>query len=90
MRLALLATGTDSVAVGVTVVATLLVVALVVAVGYLLRAVREMRRRVSQRPEGRWSLVVWGNPAAEALAVFQASLLLKSLQFLGRTSWRYR
>ena len=44
MRLALLATGTDSVAVGVTVVATLLVVALAVAVGYLLKTVREMRR----------------------------------------------
>ena len=39
-------------------------------------AVREMRRRVSQRPEGRWSIVAWGRPEAEALAVFQAALLL--------------
>ncbi len=37
---------------------------------------REVRRRTSQRPEGRWSVVAWGRPEPEAQAVFQAGLLL--------------
>ncbi len=33
--------------------------------------------RTLQRPEGRWSLVPWGRPDAEALAVHQAARLLQ-------------
>ena len=35
-----------------------------------------LRRAAAQRPEGRWSLVPWGSPEPEALAVTQANLLL--------------
>jgi ATP-dependent Lhr-like helicase len=34
-------------------------------------------RRAPQRPEGRWSVVSWGHPEPEALAVAQVALLLQ-------------
>src|SRR6202011_3794033 len=40
-------------------------------------SLRDLRRRASQRPEGRWSLLSWGQPDAEAQAVLQALLLLQ-------------
>ena len=58
MRLELLDTGTDSVAVGVTVVATLLVVALVVAVGYLLVSFADARRYGNKLLVGYLALVL--------------------------------
>jgi len=36
-----------------------------------------LRRHTMQRPEGRWSLVPWGHPEAEASAVARACLLLE-------------
>src|SRR5205823_2875091 len=42
-----------------------------------LPALRDLRRRASQRPEGRWSLLNWGQPDPEAQAVLQAMLLLQ-------------
>jgi ATP-dependent Lhr-like helicase len=39
-------------------------------------SLRNLRRSVAQRPEGRWSLVPWGSPEPEAQAVTQANLLL--------------
>ena len=36
-----------------------------------------MRQSLSQRPEGRWSLLPWGQPDAETHAVLQAYLLLQ-------------
>src|SRR5258708_144125 len=47
-------------------------------------AMRALRRRTAQRPEGRWSLLAWGRPETEALAVFQASLLLQRYGFAAR------
>lgn len=41
-------------------------------------------RRAPQRPEGRWSLVLWGRPEAEAHAVTQASLLLQRYGIVAR------
>jgi ATP-dependent Lhr-like helicase len=38
---------------------------------------RGMRRPASVRPEGRWSVVPWGHPTPEELAVLQAGLLLR-------------
>jgi ATP-dependent helicase Lhr and Lhr-like helicase len=38
---------------------------------------RDLRRRRTGRPEGRWALLPWGRPEPEALAVAQASLLLE-------------
>jgi ATP-dependent Lhr-like helicase len=43
--------------------------------GALMR--RRSPRRSPQHPEGRWSIVPWGRPEPEALAVTQASLLLQ-------------
>jgi ATP-dependent Lhr-like helicase len=43
-----------------------------------------LRRRAPQRPEGRWSLVPWGRPETEELAVFQASLLLNRYGIVAR------
>ncbi len=43
-----------------------------------------LRRRAPQRPEGRWSLLPWGRPETEALAVFQASLLLNRYGIVAR------
>jgi ATP-dependent helicase Lhr and Lhr-like helicase len=40
-------------------------------------ALRSMRRGVDRRPEGRWSLLPWGQPDAETQAVLQAMLLLQ-------------
>lgn len=37
---------------------------------------RSARRAVSQRPQGRWSMLPWGNPEPEALAINQALTLL--------------
>jgi ATP-dependent Lhr-like helicase len=47
---------------------------------------RTMRpsRRAPQRPEGRWSVVPWGRPEPEALAVTQASLLLERYGIVAR------
>jgi ATP-dependent Lhr-like helicase len=38
---------------------------------------RSLRRFVSQRPEGRWSLLRWGRPAVEEVALAQCLLLLE-------------
>jgi ATP-dependent Lhr-like helicase len=43
-----------------------------------------MRRRVGLRPEGRWSLLRWGQPHPEAIAVNQASLLLNRYGVVAR------
>jgi ATP-dependent Lhr-like helicase len=40
-------------------------------------SLRDLRRRMVQRPEGRWSALAWGRPEPEALAVAQAALLLE-------------
>jgi ATP-dependent Lhr-like helicase len=67
------------------------------AVGLRLPAVRHMRRHFIARPEGRWSVLRWGHPDPEAVAVFQASLLLNRYGIVARelalldpwmTSWR--
>jgi ATP-dependent Lhr-like helicase len=42
------------------------------------------RRSAPARPEGRWSLLTWGRPEPEALAVFQAGLLLRRYGVLAR------
>ncbi len=42
-----------------------------------LSSLRELRRSMSGRLEGRWSLVPWGEPDAETHAVLQAYLLLQ-------------
>jgi len=42
------------------------------------------RRSISQPPEGRWSLIAWGRPEPEALAVFQAGLLLQRYGIVAR------
>jgi ATP-dependent Lhr-like helicase len=47
-------------------------------------AQRDMRRRFVQRPEGRWSLLSWGRPEPEAVAVNQASLLLNRYGVVAR------
>jgi ATP-dependent Lhr-like helicase len=47
------------------------------AAGSRLPGLRQMRRRFVSRPEGRWSLLPWGHPEPEAVAVFQSSLLLE-------------
>jgi ATP-dependent Lhr-like helicase len=49
-----------------------------------LPSLRDMRRRATQRPEGRWSLLTWGQPEPEALAVFQARLLLERYGVVAR------
>jgi ATP-dependent Lhr-like helicase len=40
-------------------------------------SLRDMRRRASQRPEGRWSLLSWGRPEPEEHALAQVTLLLQ-------------
>ena len=40
-------------------------------------SMRDLRQRASQRPEGRWSLLTWGQPDPESQAVLQALLLLQ-------------
>src|SRR5438552_518358 len=45
---------------------------------------RPLRRRASQRPEGRWSVLPWGRPETEAHAVFQAGLLLQRTGIVAR------
>src|SRR5262249_5344703 len=45
--------------------------------GTRLPALREMRRGVDHRLEGRWSLLPWGQPDAETHAGLQAYLLLQ-------------
>jgi ATP-dependent Lhr-like helicase len=41
-------------------------------------------RRAPQRPEGRWAVIPWGYPEAEAQAVFQASVLLRRYGVVAR------
>jgi ATP-dependent Lhr-like helicase len=41
-----------------------------------LPSLRDLRRRASLRPEGRWGLLPWGRPSPEEQAVVQAGLLL--------------
>jgi ATP-dependent Lhr-like helicase len=41
-------------------------------------------KRAPQRPEGRWSVVFWGRPEPEALAITQASLLLQRYGIVAR------
>jgi ATP-dependent Lhr-like helicase len=43
-----------------------------------------LRRRLAQRPEGRWSIVPWGQPEPEAHAVYQVSLLLQRYGIVAR------
>jgi ATP-dependent Lhr-like helicase len=47
-------------------------------------SLRELRGRVNSRPEGRWSLLSWGQPPTEALAVVQANLLLQRYGVVAR------
>jgi ATP-dependent Lhr-like helicase len=42
-----------------------------------LPALRSPRRAATTRPEGRWSLLPWGQPDPESLAILQATLLLQ-------------
>jgi ATP-dependent Lhr-like helicase len=67
------------------------------APGTRLPSLRDVRRRFAQRPEGRWSILPWGHPQPEAVAVLQASLLLNRYGVAARelalldpwmTSWR--
>jgi ATP-dependent Lhr-like helicase len=67
------------------------------AAGSRLPTLRQMRRRFVSRPEGRWSLLRWGHPEPEPMAVFQASLLLNRYGIVARelalldpwmTAWR--
>jgi ATP-dependent Lhr-like helicase len=49
------------------------------------RALLSLRRRgVPRRPEGRWSLIPWGQPEAEPRTVFQASVLLRRYGIVAR------
>src|SRR5262249_60667685 len=45
---------------------------------------RSSIRRARLRPEGRWSVVSWGQPDPETYAVFQTSLLLKPYAIVAR------
>jgi ATP-dependent Lhr-like helicase len=47
-------------------------------------ALRAVRRPASQRPEGRWSLLRWGKPAPEEIALAQCSLLLERYGVVAR------
>ncbi len=49
-----------------------------------LRPTFRVSGRTGQRPEGRWSLVPWGNALPEAQAVLQASLLLQRYGIVSR------
>jgi ATP-dependent Lhr-like helicase len=45
---------------------------------------RSMRRSLSQRPEGRWSLLRWGRPSAEEAALAHCTLLLERYGVVSR------
>ena len=47
-------------------------------------ALAALRRRRSQRPEGRWALLPWGEPETEPLALLQASRLLDRYGIVAR------
>jgi ATP-dependent Lhr-like helicase len=47
-------------------------------------SLREMRRRMGPRPEGRWSVLTWGRPEPEALTVAQLALLLNRYGVVAR------
>jgi ATP-dependent Lhr-like helicase len=47
-------------------------------------SLRSMRRTVSQKPEGRWSLLRWGRPGPEELALAQCTLLLQRYGVVAR------
>jgi ATP-dependent Lhr-like helicase len=47
-------------------------------------SMRSLRRFVSQRPEGRWSLLRWGRPAVEEVALAQCMLLLERYGVVSR------
>ncbi|WP_201501100.1 Lhr family helicase, partial [Klebsiella oxytoca] len=48
------------------------------------RSLRSLRRAVSQRPEGRWSLLTWGRPEPEVAALAQCLLLLQRYGVVAR------
>jgi ATP-dependent Lhr-like helicase len=54
------------------------------AVNSRLPTLREMRRRMTGRPEGRWSLAAWGRPEPEPYALAQATLLLHRYGIVAR------
>jgi ATP-dependent Lhr-like helicase len=47
-------------------------------------SLRALRRLATPRPEGRWSLLRWGRPAPEELALAQCSLLLERYGVVAR------
>jgi ATP-dependent Lhr-like helicase len=49
-----------------------------------LPTLRDMRRRMTGRPEGRWSLAAWGRPEPERHALAQAALLLQRYGIVAR------
>ena len=44
----------------------------------------DLRRRLTNRPEGRWSLAAWGRPEPELHALSQAALLLQRYGIVAR------
>jgi ATP-dependent Lhr-like helicase len=49
-----------------------------------LPSLRDLRRRMAGRPEGRWSLAAWGRPEPELQALTQAALLLQRYGVVAR------
>jgi ATP-dependent Lhr-like helicase len=49
-----------------------------------LPSLRDLRRRMTGRPEGRWSLTNWGRPEPEMHALTQAALLLQRYGIVAR------
>lgn len=47
-------------------------------------SLRSLRRLATQRAEGRWSLLAWGRPAPEEIALAQCSLLLQRYGIVAR------
>jgi ATP-dependent Lhr-like helicase len=47
-------------------------------------SLRSLRRPMGQHPEGRWSLVPWGRPGVEELALVQCGLLLERYGVVAR------
>lgn len=47
-------------------------------------SLRALRRRVSERPEGRWSLLPWGRPSPEELGLAHCLLLLQRYGVVAR------
>jgi ATP-dependent Lhr-like helicase len=48
------------------------------------RSLRNLKRMMTQRPEGRWSLLSWGKPGIEAMALTQCLLLLQRYGVVSR------